>query len=547
MFALNCLLILASSIHLTLSLAPSSFNHIEPVQALRQKLIEDTNVPKRTDADKCRSISSQDCRNLVDSLGRQLAERRLNPSIGDNIRVIVLLIKFSDHTTRDLPSREYFEEFFNGEGSELGSVKEWMRFNSVGRYRVHFTVREWATLPNTEKFYAAGNSAWNTDFNPVVAPLLDEIDNDPNHKWSPDYIDEFGKLNHLIVVHSGYMAEVGDLKCLASNPNKADRIWSSGGNGEGTGAPDAWRSKDFYEVGGMALLSAFSIPSCDKSGAFQVEPAALGPFVHEFSHGFGLPDLYDLNVPPLGGIGKFSNMASSQGWDFSPKTPGHMDGWSRARIGWVDYIDIEFDGYYAIQPLEVSGQVYRITKGYPEGEYLVIENKQPIKYDSDMPAGTGGIVIFHVDEKADRQKNAGFPGKSGWPADHYRVAVQQADGNYDIEKGVNLGDEGDFYRKGSKLSSGGDFPNTDSYQGGVIKSTGIKIEVVTDSQFIMAFHVTGLGQRTLDMQASSVGSTEGDVEGKPFLREGTPRATVAWILGMFMSVSLMLGMLLLFL
>lgn len=137
----------------------------------------------------------------------------------------------------------------------------------------------------------------------------------------------------------------------------------------------------------MALLSAYSMPSCDKSGVLQVKPAALGPFVHEFSHGFGLPDLYDLNVPPLGGIGRFSNMASSQGWDFSPESPGHMDGWSRAQIGWIDYIDIEYDGYYAIQPLEVSGQVYRITKGYPEGEYLLIENKQPIKYDSDVPTG----------------------------------------------------------------------------------------------------------------------------------------------------------------
>jgi hypothetical protein len=207
MFPLNCLLVLASSIHLTFSLASSSFNEIEPLQAIRQELAEDT---KRADTDKCRSLSPQNCQNLDENLGRQLAERRLNPSIGDNIRVIVLLIKFSDHTTRDLPSREYFEEFFNGEGTELGSVKEWMRFNSVGRYRVHFTVREWATLPNTEKFYAAGNSAWDTDFNPVVAPLLDEIDNDPDHKWSPDYIDEFGKLNHLIVVHSGYMAEVGE-------------------------------------------------------------------------------------------------------------------------------------------------------------------------------------------------------------------------------------------------------------------------------------------------------------------------------------------------
>ena len=164
---------------------------------------------------------------------------------------------------------------------------------------------------------------------------------------------------------------------------------------------------------------------------------------------------------------------------------------------------------------------------------------------SNSLSSNAGIVIFHVDEQADRQKNAGYPGKPGWPKDHYRVAVQQADGNYDIEKGVNLGDDGDFFRKGSKLSSGGDFPNTDSYQGGVIRSTGINIEVVTESQFIVAFHVTGVGQRTLNMPASSVGNADG--EGTTPLKNDIPGATVAWVLGMLMSVGLMLGMLLVFL
>lgn len=112
---------------------------------------------------------------------------------------------------------------------------------------------------------------------------------------------------------------------------------------------------------------------------------------------------------------------------------------------------------------------------------------------------------------------------------------------------MNIGDEGDFYRKGSKLSSGGEFPNTDSYQGGNRRSTGINIEVVTDSQFIMAFHVSGVGQRTFDLPASSLGTAEGDVDGILLLRQGTPGETVTWVLGMLMSVALMLGMLLVFL
>lgn len=221
MFILNLLLTLASLVQLTLSLAPPLFDDFEPVHDMRRRLgIEYTYNPKHIGDEKCRYLTPQACQDLDEKVGHKRAERRLNPSIGESIRVVVLLVRFSDHTNKqDLPTREYFEDFFNGEGTEMGSVKEWLRFNSVGRYRVHFKVREWVTLPNTEKFYAAGSSAWDTDFNPIIAPLLNEIDNDPAHKWSPDYIDEFGKLNHLVVVHSGYMAEVGELYVYGRNTN----------------------------------------------------------------------------------------------------------------------------------------------------------------------------------------------------------------------------------------------------------------------------------------------------------------------------------------
>ena len=137
------------------------------------------------------------------------------------------------------------------------------------------------------------------------------------------------------------------------------------------------------------MLSAFGIPTCLSRDPtiFSVANAIIGPIVHEFSHGFGLPDLYDLNVPPVGGVGIFSTMSSSQGWDFSAKTPGHLDCWCRTKIGWAEPHEIIYDGYYAIQPLEMSSQLYKISKGYPEGEYLLIENKQPILFDKDVDTG----------------------------------------------------------------------------------------------------------------------------------------------------------------
>ena len=60
------------------------------------------------------------------------------------------------------------------------------------------------------------------------------------------------------------------------------------------------------------------------------------------------------------------------------------------------------------------------------------------------------------------------------------MAVLQADGKYDLEMNVNIGDGGDMWLPGMKLAPGDGktFPNSDSYQGGNIKKTGVTIEVM---------------------------------------------------------------------
>jgi hypothetical protein len=60
------------------------------------------------------------------------------------------------------------------------------------------------------------------------------------------------------------------------------------------------------------------------------------------------------------------------------KIPGHLDPFSRVAATWLDPIEIKEDGYYPIQPSEISSQVYMIKKNFPEGEYLYIENRQPM-------------------------------------------------------------------------------------------------------------------------------------------------------------------------
>lgn len=148
---------------------------------------------------------------------------------------------------------------------------------------------------------------------------------------------------------------------------------------------------------------------------------------------------------------------------------------------------------------------YKLSANFPANEYLLIENRQPVKWDGTWQSG--GIVIYHVDEMAPLQLNRGYPGSPGWPQYHYRVAILQADGRYDIEKGVNLGDVDDLYTKGMSLGSNTTtWPNTASYQGDLTE-TGITITVLSDPGFIMLFRVDGLGTSLTQSAKAANGGT----------------------------------------
>jgi len=84
---------------------------------------------------------------------------------------------------------------------------------------------------------------------------MDEIDAS-GIDWFDGYINEWGLLNHVVVIHSGYAAEYGNKPCIAPAQN---RIWSQGSASSQTG----WLSRDYFQVNGYAVASAFGQPKCD--------------------------------------------------------------------------------------------------------------------------------------------------------------------------------------------------------------------------------------------------------------------------------------------
>lgn len=177
-------------------------------------------------------------------------------------------------------------------------------------------------------------------------------------------------------------------------------------------------------------------------------------------------------------------MAFPEGPGYDEAYPGILNPYYKMKIGVLEPIDIVKDGVYRIKPSSLEPSVYRIQMPYPTGEYLLIENRQPVLSDSNIWGG--GIVIYHIDELADGNKVRGGPFVEGWPGNgaHYEVAVLQADGLYELEQALNLGDAKDFWNSSDVLGPGngelvatenGTYPNTDSYQGGNISNHSLTI------------------------------------------------------------------------
>ena len=161
---------------------------------------------------------------------------------------------------------------------------------------------------------------------------------------------------------------------------------------------------------------------------------------HEFGHVLGLPDLYDYGYDSWG-VGEWCLMGwgvyNGNGW-----SPAHLSAWCRAALGFVDPVVVTTDGWYTVPAVEQDGLVYRLwTQGQPSSQYFLVENRRPVGYDAALPSH--GILIWHIDDLVGGNDNQWYPGYTQYG--HFHVALEQADGLWELERYMSAGDGGDPY------------------------------------------------------------------------------------------------------
>lgn len=139
----------------------------------------------------------------------------------------------------------------------------------------------------------------------------------------------------------------------------------------------------------------------------------VGVMAHEFGHGLGLPDLYDLAYgnpeEDSGGIGKWGLMGwGASGWK-GDDGPSPMCAKSREFLGWIGQdndrlIELKRDTTgIRLRDLDQGGVVYKVplrslvVEGdFLEEEYLLLEyrNRTGNYYNRNLPAE--GLLIWHI-------------------------------------------------------------------------------------------------------------------------------------------------------
>jgi len=392
-----------------------------------------------------------------------------------DIKNVVILMRFANHVGRTVPSSADFNTIFNAVGGNpvlapTGSVRDYYLENSYGVMQLNSTIYGWVTLPETEQYYSNGTSGLSSRIHEAITTALNLAD--PLINFSQFDGDGDGFVDSIAFVHSGYGAEWGGTD--VDGTNYTNRIWSH------RWVIPTWTSAESVSVNNYHINPGL----WSTSGS---EPGRIGVIAHETGHFFGLPDLYDTNDGGIG-IGAWGLMGYSWGFDDSQRHPPHFSAWSKIQLGWVTPTLLGASGDYTINQSGNNPEVYKITAGFPKDEYLLIENRQPYGFESIMPQG--GLAIWHIDETKPNNSEEGFPGQPGWPANnrHYKVALLQADGLFDLERGNNVGDSGDLYHElgGSELS-GGTLPDSNTYQNGIVMNTGNWLHTLSASGPTMSF------------------------------------------------------------
>ena len=238
----------------------------------KQKALEQCGVFCSSAAEGTSSAGLTRYRNLLgtDQDGSNLRHRKLqkwkSPTTKAPKLNLVILVRFSEHATRNVPTKEQIIDFMNGSAvNTVNNIKSYFLTNSNWQYNAETVVAsDWILLPQTEAYYADNSAGRSDKFREAAQYALDHVDAAVNFA---DFDQNGDKVVDLIsFFHSGNGAEW--------NGGDPSKIWSGRTSFSWNGIP--WTSSD----GGVKVDTY--LMNTALWGASGDEINAINGIVHEY-------------------------------------------------------------------------------------------------------------------------------------------------------------------------------------------------------------------------------------------------------------------------
>lgn len=305
---------------------------------------------------------------------------------------IVILAQFANLSFKH--EKGDFESMLNQNGYSVGGAtgcaREYFDSQFHGAVQFRFDVSDIVTLSHDLAYYGENvTSSSGNESDKAPAEMIAEACQlaDASVDFSKYDDDGDGEVDNVFVFFAGAdEAEGGGDDC----------IWSH-----------AWH---LYEGAGINLVldgKVIDRYACTSEmtrflasdNTIDQKLAGIGTFCHEYSHTFGLPDMYDTDYEGSGGRAKGlwnSTSLMDQGNENNGgNTPPFFNAIEREILGVSDPILIETDGTYRMSPIHKDGKYYRMNTD-TEGEYFLFEARSEDSWDGYI--GGSGMLVYHIDK-----------------------------------------------------------------------------------------------------------------------------------------------------
>ena len=291
---------------------------------------------------------------------------------------LIILAEFQD--LKFTYTRDRFEEIVNGTGAKTAISYFKDQWKDACDFR--FDITPIVTLPQDYAYYGTNND---DDEDQNAAQLIIDACKQADPDWDFSIYDNDGD------------GEVDNVFVFFAGPNEAE------GAGEKYIWPHMWYVQDGagipFSCDGV-LVNNYACTSelmLDDNYTTFTTLASIGTFCHEYTHTFGIPDLYDSDSEGSGGYAEAMwnciDLMDAGNHNDRGRTPPNYSAVERWYFGMGEGKELT-EGRHTLRPVQENND-YFYLKTDDESEIWLLECRRAAGWDAHI--GGNGLLVYHID------------------------------------------------------------------------------------------------------------------------------------------------------